>query len=108
MSGRHTPPPWEAVEETGTFDIFDEGGRLLAILHEKHGPLPEPQFEGNGYLVYEEHVANARLMATAPEMLAVLKRLIEHPNFARAACDCGEPGCLTRAISDVIAKATGQ
>jgi len=59
---KHTPGPWECTIYSGAFDqplIISESG-VIGRLHS----FPERQ-----------HEANARLVASAPEMLETLKRV---------------------------------
>lgn len=78
----HTPGPWSADDGDGQFyGVFDDDGNPLAFLIEpkpngSESLLPKDDTEAiRGYRRWEEHQANARLMATAPELLAALKAI---------------------------------
>jgi hypothetical protein len=59
----HTPGPWELLPEPGgTFDVQSENGYVLALVFDTA--------DGNG-------PANARLIASAPALLAALDGLLE-------------------------------
>lgn len=90
---KHTPGPW--YTDGGACGVFHDGGtsRIATI-------------EGNFTSV---RIANARLIAAAPELLEALKR-IGDPEF-RYASDDDEDTQLSMRIADAraaIAKATGR
>lgn len=67
MTSKHTPGPWHvslaAVTVTGDLEIGDQqNGRRQAIINSQ-----------DYYGRFSEAVANARLIATAPEMLELLE-----------------------------------
>lgn len=88
---KHTPGPWAAeVAENGGFEVtaMAHGGLVVAAR--------------NGYDSWEhseECKANARLMATAPELLAALERVIAISDRKHDAWD---------AAKAAIAKAKGE
>jgi hypothetical protein len=70
MSAQHTPGPWVVGnnEPDRVFAACDEDGRQFGA------PIFEEPFRGYGSLAFEkpndESIANARLIAAAPELLA--------------------------------------
>lgn len=64
---KHTPGPWRS-ENQFSCKILNENGVCVAV---PHGP------EGRWVDVKEEHEANARLIAAAPELLEALKSIME-------------------------------
>jgi hypothetical protein len=76
-SGEHTPGPWVAAKGSSSYDIADQDGRLLARLWGDKGNYPLSQFTNTSYLTHDEHVANAHLMAAAPELLTALTELAD-------------------------------
>jgi hypothetical protein len=65
-SARHTPGPWRA-SKTRPFDVYSAEGRYIGTTKGNHA-LPEH--------IADEDKANARLIAAAPELLSMLKRII--------------------------------
>jgi len=71
---RHTPGPWRAENESaedqpdaGNSDIWigtDGGGHSIAHIGRDPG------------LTHDQHMANARLIAKAPELLAVIHQML--------------------------------
>lgn len=104
MSAAHTPGPWAARRmHTGGFDIFDPRNRDVVTVY-------------GGGVEAESREANARLIASAPELLEALRQLTENAVTARG---CGlsndEDGIVSSALFDTImqarevyAKATAQ
>jgi hypothetical protein len=76
MTTQHTPGPWKAVRAShGVVDIFDNNDHDIVTL-----------FGCN-------REANARLIAAAPELLAVLQDLLgvlEHVSLESGICCCGD------------------
>lgn len=78
-NAKHTPGPWEAVQHTAInnvkgYRIFS-GGNEVAVCRNTSGGL--------GAVAQLPAEANARLIAAAPELLAVLclaLRYMEHPD----------------------------
>jgi hypothetical protein len=88
--GKHTPGPWRAqpLEGPGHWQIINESCLQLAMA--RHWP------NGQGLNIpecREETDANARLMASAPELLAALERFAKWygqnsmPELQGVACD---------------------
>lgn len=102
MSARHTPGPWEA-------DRFVDGWWGGEIRAARVSFPPEPYTGSPIALVLSQQVgddaalANARLIAAAPELLAVVRDLLEF--MVLAELDDEEPHVV--AAREVIAKATG-
>lgn len=69
MSTKHTPftqGPWHVGERKQASVVYDESGYAIAnaeVYHGKHS--------------YDESLANARLIAAAPELLEALRALVE-------------------------------
>jgi hypothetical protein len=61
---KHTPGPWRIT--TDFIGVHDEDGRQIASLDS----------EGSPEIDEDESLANAYLMAAAPEMLALLKEVL--------------------------------
>lgn len=64
MDSKHTPGPWKYAGNNGTHS-FDQSGRCIA-------DSPRP----NGMLD-DEGVANAKLIAAAPELLEALRESVK-------------------------------
>lgn len=108
----HTPGPWTALEAR-------EDGLVHKSLRpyyyadvcvgprETHGnSIARVSLGGPGatHNTREAVEANAKLIAAAPDLLAVCQGVLSHPSFK--ACDCGEPDCATTVLRAAIAKAT--
>jgi hypothetical protein len=70
MSTQHTPGPWYAI------------GRMVEVGDDDHADIcsTNPDQFGQGHLAppIEEQQANARLIAAAPEMLAMLQEVADY------------------------------
>jgi hypothetical protein len=86
---KHTPGPWRTDGDGIRTLIRGADMTIVAVRHR---------------LDAKTHSANAKLIAAAPELLAVCQGVLSHPSFK--ACDCGEPDCATTVLRAVIAKAT--
>ena len=88
----HSPGPWVAVEISGT--IIDDAGEVIASVG--MGRLPD------------EYAHDARLIATAPALLASLRELLA----TMTPCQCKRRDCSARAsmavARAVIADAEGR
>ena len=98
MSAAHTPGPWvakHAADKSGDIGIVGDGGCVAECFHEIR-----KSYEG----AYAECLANARLIAAAPELLAFAQSLV-------AAWESKEgmpyPYHIASAAQAVITKATG-
>lgn len=87
MNAQHTPGPWRAFQ--GEVDIVP----FVASLHGSKESICECYSQHDG-----SHHANARLIASAPELLEALERLV-HPMASDDDMDHAR---------EVIAKARGQ
>jgi hypothetical protein len=83
---KHTPGSWEV--NTSTIGIWSSEGPQVASLDS----------EGSPNVSLEESLANAYLMAAAPEMLAVLKKVLP---------ELDDPNLMWE-VSDAIDKAEGR
>ena len=94
---KHTPGPWESGN--GTTSIYGSDGKEVAR-RIWHGPQDD-----------ERSLANARLIAAAPELLALLNRIVSES--VRVEYEEDGPACAEMAYSLIdevraaIAKATG-
>lgn len=94
----HTPGPW--IMDTKLRTSIDSGEKHIAMVNCYKG--------ASGYMRQEEHDANARLIAAAPDMLEVLVE------FCRSNCGdqfctvykCG--GCFLLPAKAAVEKATGK
>jgi hypothetical protein len=95
---KHTPGPWKRTPGR-PFDIYQDkgprqGGRYIGTTRGNSSDLPVS--------ILAEDDANARLMATAPELLeacrAAVNRLI----------DLGSYGPVEKHLAEVILKAVGE
>lgn len=98
----HTPGPW-VMNYRGTI------GHIKSIADIRSGLSPTVTKFGEGFsansISHEESLANARLIAAAPELLAAMKQclqLIEHMESQH--CRNFDAGNVAR---DAIQKATG-
>ena len=87
----HTPGPWEvsAPYVRTRFDINEGGGTCIAEID----------------TITAEHVANARLIAASPDLLAALDALVTACEVPGENCEVEQ--ALPAAIA-AIAKATGE
>ena len=97
----HTPGPWW---------VYNEGSRFPGIEARLNGSVVvygnDNEIEGVKGRTHAEAIANARLIAAAPELLAALEMVLEYAEDCAA--DRGErPGCIDHARS-AVAKAKGQ
>jgi hypothetical protein len=99
MSTTHTPGPWtfkHAGDESGDIGILSDGPAVVAEC------FPDIRIRDEG--AHDECLANARLIAAAPELLEALRNLI---------CDHGGSRAVSRdderaiAACAAISKATG-
>lgn len=94
MKAKHTPGPWKQSEYSSDIQVrsgFTECALVRPIIH---GDNPTGQ--------RIEQIANARLIAAAPELLMALR-------FARRIIGCNDCGTddVLGPIDEIIAKATG-
>ena len=72
----HTISPWVVADDF--IGIYDEQGRCLADMDS----------EGAPYVDYDESLANAHLMAAAPDLLAALQAISDVINDVMKDDDC--------------------
>ena len=72
MTSNHTPGPWEVVDESSKYAEIIGESRYVGRVYKWHHPTVI--CPANNALA-EEHAANARLIAAAPDLLAALKRI---------------------------------
>lgn len=100
MTDKHTPGPWSVYRNN---------------VKEKYGACHDNIFikKGNDIIceLFSENDANARLIAAAPDLLAVLEHIAGHADMARTcANDAGRIKSLENIINSAraaIAKARG-
>ena len=71
MTTSHSPGPWKAEEERGVPYLKIRGSKLGERF--KIANVLEPVYEGSRQRESDETIANARLIAAAPELLEALK-----------------------------------
>lgn len=93
---KHTPGPWEKGIFWNSVRI-SAGGKHIADVYDH-------RFMGEGHEVGDENAANARLIAAAPDMLAVLRAIVEAGRRSDQSCAvyCAEIALIA------IAKARGE
>ena len=96
---KHTPGPFEIRYPEGfIYTIIDGNGRTVATIDGQHGDLETSEEHE------ERHLADAKLIAAAPDMLSVLRDVLEEltttTEYNPAMND------LTSKIDSVIKKAT--
>jgi hypothetical protein len=113
-NAQHTPGPWHDVQDEELraaaarnlgpmpYRIVSRDGIHIAIVGGEH----QPQFDGEAV---EEIAADARLIATAPELLDALKELLECQKFGinALAKQIQRKGNAREKARAVIAKAEG-
>ena len=73
----HTPGPWTIIENYGSYQSeIDGGGRAIATVWTKQqSPHVSNAFKESSTIPWPEGVANAALIASAPDLLAEVERL---------------------------------
>jgi hypothetical protein len=64
---KHTPGPWETFKEHNVRDVHDHRGVATCGGYSQNW---------NEDIVYQENIANARLIAAAPELLEAAKKMV--------------------------------
>jgi len=94
MTTQHTPGPWYIDRILNNANL---GYRAI--------------IDGDGYTVCSPSPmgqANARLIAAAPDLLAVLEEIVKAIDFERGASETEDAERLLIAAREAIAKATGE
>ena len=118
----YTPGPWEADCRTGCFAVRRKGDNLNCMSEASRDSIvfqngrSEELSEPNGYrYLTDEQIANANLIAAAPEMLELLEDIEKELRFARLdqrennAHDVSSlPAKLCIRLHEAIQKARGQ
>lgn len=94
---KHTPGPWE-VSEDDPCEVQREGTVAFVAM-----VLPAPEL---GWDMNEEREANARLIAAAPDLLALVERLAQR-RFTESADNTGDLSAAARELLKRL-KATGE
>ena len=89
MTTQHTPGPWVVCD-------YELGLKAISTPNIKHYPATEID------------AADARLIAAAPELLAVLEEIVKAIDFERGASETEDAERLLIAARAAIAKATGE
>lgn len=104
MSTKHTPGPWKVLDFHGLFVITDGGLTVADVTYQ----LPDAEGE-------TARMANARLIAAAPELLsAAMNYAMRYAQDEAADDACEWVGCSqqqhedAKALFAAIAKATGE
>ena len=71
---KHTPGPWEANFDRKPFSIIPKGIDLTSDFKSTLGVVFRSQVKS----LDDEQIANARLIAAAPEMLEALKYVVKY------------------------------
>ena len=97
MSAKHTPAPWTV-----------SGKQVKSIDHGKRYTVATAN---NPKFTDEANASNARLIAAAPDLLAVLQEAVRVLDYAADALDAPEASHFRATIADAraaIAKVTGE
>jgi hypothetical protein len=100
---KHTPGPWEV-------DTPLDAGDFATIVAMDDGPIVIADLPGGPLYSEGEGLANARLIAAAPEMFEVVKRTVTFLNLFEEISEQAFGGWaeLRKAAEAVIAKAEGR
>ncbi len=118
---KHTPGPWEADCRTGCFAVRRNGDKLNCLSEASRDSIvfqngrSEVLSEPNGYrYLTDEQIANAHLIAAAPELLAALESICTEisgglcMNYTGATGICPNAAKGKCAVWDAIQKAKGK
>ena len=89
MSAQHTPGPWKVFSVFADAEVRTEDGTLIAVVPARRG------------------ARNARLIATAPDLIVAAQRLERRGFFAPSTCADDETAADMALMGAAIAKATG-
>lgn len=109
MQMKHTEGPWDCwdMDETGWHVFaskFNEGGIRKQHCDRSIAQVRSGRSNADKVANYHEGVANAHLIAAAPEMLAVLKEIFTSLGDGGYLPSCGKP--ISDRARAVIAKAS--
>ena len=108
MTEKHTPGPWR-IDKLANVDC-GYGRYSGAILSKEDKPVVifDPS-ESEYAIALDPHSPNARLIAAAPELLAVLQGLVKRIDMVnRGVAESVELISLTQAARALLARATGK
>jgi hypothetical protein len=96
----HTPGPWSyfPAQNYEGFAIAPLGRLPTLAAIESKGCITAFNYPG-------QTEPNARLIAAAPELLAICEDLLNIPELV---CECGRPECRTTQLRAVLAKVRGR
>lgn len=92
----HTPGPWKVYSDgTKTFILAPVNGRIVAVdLYDVNTDTP-----------VEEINANAQLIATAPKMLALLRKMVR---LIEDSCGWNATGIFPEEVYGIIGESIGE
>lgn len=96
----HTPSPWKALIDWPTACF---PGHLVKACDEIESPICAIPRSGN-----RNSVADAKLIAAAPELLEILKAILPMAGVAECFSDCDGLDALRERAQTAIAKAEGR
>ena len=113
MNTQHTPGPWRVYFESDQFDSAQSILRIIDPRGDDHppGPLSIANINVVAFAPHlEEPLANARLIAAAPQMLEALRSALEAMGDTYDARDAAgtEGDQLREQIAEAITAATGE
>lgn len=88
---KHTPGPWSTGEGKAHIVIYAPDGYAVADAMTYHGKRQA------------DTEANARLIAAAPDLLAVLRTAVKNLEFAVHALQAPKPSAIREDLADAIA-----
>ena len=99
---KHTPGPWEVLEDKSMISVVTECAEICDIVHDVR-PV-------------SENLANARLIAAAPEMLEALESVLRVVDLGNASGDSAEAFAewsqehetMAQAVYAAVKKARGE
>ena len=99
---KHAPGPWRRGEYE---QIIDATGRIISVAHGVSVP------SGPGHPLWDEAEANARLIAAAPDFLALLEEVVDHVGVVKVGLGLAPNGLpvtgdMRQRVREAIAKAT--
>jgi hypothetical protein len=101
--GKHTSGPWKVYHAALRPQLSNK--KIIEIQSDHGNAIVQWSGFDNSERLQKTHLANAHLMAAAPDMLAVLRRI--DACFSRLQCNHNETSVF-KALDDAIAKAEGR